>query len=364
MNNSKTILLTGFAGFIASHLLEALLLNPSNQIIGIDNFNDLYDPQIKIDFVNKYFAKNEVNNLVENIQSPYRHFQNSDNFSIYQPFIQDKIISLQKSNLKIYGLDLCDYKLLRKVFEENKITHIVNLAALAGVRPSVMKPTLYIKNNGESTANLLNLAVEFKISKFIHASSSSVYGARSKHPFAESEDISKPLSPYAASKVADEALLHTFSHLFGIQAIALRFFTVYGPRQRPDLAIHKFTKLIDENKEIEIYGDGSFRRDFTYIDDILDGILKAMDYETKFDIFNLGEAQGTDVNQLVRLIEKSLGKKAKIKYTDAVPGDVPLTFANIDKAKSLLGYNPKTLIDSGIDKFVNWYRASKNNVSV
>ncbi|MCE2928873.1 MAG: GDP-mannose 4,6-dehydratase, partial [Candidatus Caenarcaniphilales bacterium] len=286
----------------------------------------------------------------------YRDFHAATNTSIYEGFNQAELKKLSHKNYTLYGLDLCDYKSLRKVFEENQITHIVNLAALAGVRPSTQKPVLYQKNNGESTSNLCDLAREFGIKKFVQASSSSVYGARSKVPFSENEDISKPISPYAASKVADEARLHTFHHLYKIPTVALRFFTVYGARQRPDLAIHKFAKLIDQSKEIEIYGDGSFRRDFTYIEDILDGVIKAIDLDCNFEIFNLGESQTTDVNTLVDLLEAKLGKKAIRKYIDAIPGDVPVTFADISKSKSILQYNPQTKIDKGLDKFVEWFR--------
>ncbi len=354
----KTILVTGIAGFIASHLTEKLLAQGHN-VIGVDNFNDFYDVNIKIANLRQYFAVDEIKQLISTIDSPYRHFQDASNDSVYAGFHQKELMKLESGSLKLYGLDLCDYKNLRQVFQENQITHIVNIAALAGVRPSTEKPILYQKNNGESCCNLQALAQEFKVQKFVHASSSSVYGARleSETGFKENEDISKPISPYAATKAADEARLHTTAQLYNIPVVCLRFFTVYGPRQRPDLAITKFTHLIDDAKPIQIYGDGSARRDFTYIDDIIDGITKAIDLDCKFEVFNLGESQTTDVNTLVKIIEENLGKKARIEYTDPVPGDVPLTFADISKSKSILGYNPQTKIDAGIARFVEWFKA-------
>ena len=351
----KTVLVSGAAGFIAGHLIKRLLAE-GHEVIGVDNFNNFYDREIKYDNCAEYFDRSKVVDLANSILSPYRHFQEASPETIYSGFATTSLNFLEYENYTLYGMDLCDYANLRKVFEKHNITHIVNIAALAGVRPSVLKPVLYQKNNGESTANLCDLAAEFDVKKFVHASSSSVYGARSKVPFSENEDISKPISPYAASKVADEARLHAFHHLTKIPTVALRFFTVYGPRQRPDLAITKFTKLIDEGKPLEVYGDGSFKRDFTYIDDIMDGVTKAMDLDCAYEIFNLGESQTTDVNTLIGLIETALDKKAKILYTDPVAGDVPITFADITKAKEVLGYNPQTKIEEGIAKFVAWFR--------
>jgi UDP-glucuronate 4-epimerase len=353
----KTVLVTGAAGFIGSHLCEAL--SKDCKVVGVDNFNDYYDPQIKISNLKNFFPNKDLQDLKLSVHSPYQSFSHYTE-DTKSEFKQSTVRSCSTNNFKLYGVDLCDYTNLKKVFEENKITHIVNLAAYAGVRPSTQKPSLYFKNNGESTVNLINLAKDFGIKKFVHASSSSVYGSRKDVPFSEDQDVSKPISPYAASKVADEARLHAFNYLHKIPVIALRFFTVYGPRQRPDLAIHKFTKLIDQGEKIEIYGDGSAKRDFTYIEDILDGILKAIDYECNFEIFNLGESHTTDVKTLVQLIEKHLGKTADITYGDPIPGDVPITYADITKSKEKLGYNPQTLIDEGIGKFVKWYLSTKN----
>ncbi len=350
---TKCVLVTGAAGFIGSTLTD--LLTKDCKVIGIDNFNDYYDSEIKTHNLENFFSSKQVEELKNSIQSPYKSFSDYTE-DTKSDFKQRGVQALESDNFKLYGVDLCDYTNLKKVFEENKITHIVNLAAYAGVRPSTQKPSLYFKNNGESTVNLLNLAKEFEIKKFVHASSSSVYGASNPVPFLETADVSKPISPYAASKVADEARLHAFNYLYKIPTIALRFFTVYGPRQRPDLAIHKFTKLVDNGERIEIYGDGTAKRDFTYIDDILDGVIKAIDHDCNFEIFNLGESHTTDVKTLVQLIEKHLGKKADIKFGNPIPGDVPITYADITKSKEQLGYNPQTLIDEGIGKFVAWYK--------
>ena len=350
----KTVLVTGAGGFIGSHLCEALD-SQGVKVVGVDNFNNYYDPKVKFKNLENFFSEQDLESLCQVIKSPYQSFADYSDDNDHD-FLQEEVKSLTRANFKLYGLDLCDYKVLKKVFEQNQITHIVNLAAYAGVRPSTQKPSLYFRNNGESTVNLLNLAKDFKIQKFVHASSSSVYGAVNSVPFNEEQDVSKPISPYAASKVADEARLNAFYYLNKIPTVALRFFTVYGPRQRPDLAISKFTKLIDQGQEIEIYGDGTAKRDFTYIEDILDGILKAIDLDCAYEIFNLGESHTTDVNTLIQIIEKNLGKKAKIKFADPVPGDVPITYADITKSKNILGYNPQTLIEEGIAKYVAWYK--------
>lgn len=354
---SKTILVTGSAGFISSHLVKKLL-EQGHKIIGVDNFSNFYDVDIKFSNLREHFAQDDIQAVFESVESPLRDFQGVDLDSSLLKFTQSNLKSISAANYSFYGLDLCDYDSLRKVFSENKITHIVHLAALAGVRPSMQKPRLYWMNNTQSTVNLLDLASKHQVKKFVHASSSSVYGSRPCGPFKEDEDISKPISIYAATKVSDEALLKTYSSLFSMSCVVLRFFTVYGPGQRPDLAIHKFTKLIDEGKPIQVYGDGSAQRDFTYVDDTLDGVIKALDYETSYEVFNLGESHVTDVNTMIKHIENALGKKAIIEYTSPVPGDVPITYADISKAQRLLGYNPQTLLEDGIPKFVEWYKSS------
>jgi len=236
---------------------------------------------------------------------------------------------------------------------------IVHLAARAGVRPSLAEPRLYLETNVTGTLNLVEAAREFGVRRFVFASSSSVYGERSAAagPFREDQDVSKPISPYASTKVMGESLLHTYSHLHGLRVLALRFFTVYGPAQRPDLAIHKFTRLIDRGEPVPLFGDGSTQRDYTYIDDIVQGVLAALAYdETRFEIFNLGESRTVALSRLIELIEQALGKKARIARQPLQPGDVPLTHADISKARRLLGYEPTTPIEEGIRRFVAWHR--------
>jgi UDP-glucuronate 4-epimerase len=363
LNNSladKTVLVTGSAGFIGSHLVDYLVSQKIN-VVGIDNFNNFYDLNIKYSNCSEHFSMSDLKALSEKVISPYKDFQNFNLAQIGQGFpqVDQSKNFIEKPGYRLYALDLCDHASLSQVFLNHKITHVVHLAALAGVRPSTLQPVLYQKNNGESTVNLLDLASKHQVSKFVFASSSSVYGSRSVVPFKETEDISKPISPYAATKVAGEALVHAFYNIHKLSSVCLRFFTVYGPRQRPDLAIHKFTKLIQAGKEIEIYGDGSARRDFTYIADILDGIIKAINLNCGFEIFNLGEFDTTDVNRLVSMLESCIGKKAQIKYCPPIPGDVPVTCADISKSKEILGYDPQTPIEQGLIKFVNWYQAQK-----
>jgi UDP-glucuronate 4-epimerase len=237
------------------------------------------------------------------------------------------------------------------------------LAARAGVRPSLLEPLLYLNANVTGTLHLAELARQHGIKKFVFASSSSVYGDSPETvPFQEDQDISRPISPYASTKAMGESLLHTYSHLHGLQVVCLRFFTVYGAAQRPDLAIHKFTKLIDQGKPIPVFGDGTARRDFTYIDDIIHGVMSSIAYEsTPYEIFNLGESQTTTVSQLIELIEQALGKSAIIDRHPPQPGDVSVTYADISKAKRMLGYQPSTKIESGIPKFVAWYRDYTNS---
>lgn len=315
-------LVTGGAGFIGSHLVDALI--DDNKIICVDNFNDFYDPKIK------------HNNIKEHLKHP---------------------------NYKLYKEDISDYDSLKRIFEENKIDCIVNLAARAGVRPSLENPRLYFHTNCDGTVNLLDLAKEFGIKKVVQASSSSVYGSRTDGPFNEGMRIDKPISPYAATKASNEQICYTYSHLYGINVTCLRFFTVYGPRQRPDLAIHKFTNLISENKPIPMFGDGSTKRDYTYIDDIIQGVVASIYYDkTLYEIFNLGESQTVELKYLIHLIENGLGKKAVIEQQPLQPGDVPITYADISKAKSLLNYSPSTKIEKGIEKFIEWYNASLTSV--
>jgi len=317
----KTYLVTGGAGFIGSHLTRALLEHGASVIV-VDEFNDFYDPAIK------------EHNVAQ--------FANNPRFRLYRQ-------------------DIREFIGMRDIFEHHgrglQSGGIIHLAARAGVRPSLKEPRVYLETNVTGTLNLAELAREFGVKKFVFASSSSVYGD-SPHqvPFREDQDISKPISPYASTKAMGESLLYTYSHLYDLQVAALRFFTVYGAGQRPDLAIHKFTRLIDEGKPIPVFGDGSTRRDYTYIDDIIQGVMAAIAYDrTPYEIFNLGESQTTELSRLIALIEECLGKKAKIDRQPMQPGDVSVTYADISKARLLLGYNPKTKIPDGLPKFIEWY---------
>ena len=237
----------------------------------------------------------------------------------------------------------------------------MHLAARAGVRPSLAEPKLYAETNINGTLNLLELAREHGVKQFVFGSSSSVYGINAKVPFAEDDRIHQPISPYAATKAAGELLCHTYSHLYDIRTVCLRFFTVYGARQRPDLAIHKFSKLITEGKPIQVFGDGTTRRDYTYIDDIIQGVRASMDYDGSIhEIFNLGESETTELSRLIELLEENLDMKAIIDRQPMQPGDVPITFADISKARQLLGYDPKTKIEDGIPKFVEWFNSMRH----
>lgn len=318
---NKNILITGGAGFIGSHLVDKLI--NANNIICIDDFNDFYSAEIK----------------KKNIES---HFS--------------------KENFKLYKLDITDYQSLAQVFEENKIDFIVHMAARAGIRPSVKNPVLYTRVNVDGTVNLLELSRKQNIKKFIFASSSSVYGAQKVTPFREDMKVGSPISPYAATKVAAEQMCYTYSHLYDMQVNCLRFFTVYGPGQRPDLAIHKFSKLILNENPIPVYGDGTTKRDYTYIDDIIEGVIAAIEYDNNlFEIFNLGESQPVELKYLIRVLEKTIGKKAQIKRIPEQPGEIPITFAEISKARELLGYSPKTNIEDGIKSFVKWINEQQIN---
>lgn len=326
----KTVLVTGGAGFIGSHLIERLLID-KKKIILIDDFNDYYDPKIK------------ENNVQEIIRTR-------------------KQLNLDDNHFRVYKGDITENVLIDKVFNDNNIDIIVHLAAMAGVRPSIEMPEKYYDVNINGTLKILEACKERKIQKFIFASSSSVYGNNLKTPFNETDNVDYPISPYAASKKAGELLCHTYHHLYDISVACLRFFTVYGPRQRPDLAIHKFTKLILNNNEIPFYGNGNTERDYTYIDDIIDGIIKAMKWidtdEKEYEIFNLGESKTISLNQMVQTLEKIIGKRAIINKLPNQPGDVNKTFADISKSKEILGYNPKTYFEDGISKFVEWYKNS------
>jgi UDP-glucuronate 4-epimerase len=253
--------------------------------------------------------------------------------------------------------DIRDQQGLQKAFAGSQYDWIVHLAARAGVRPSLLEPQLYVETNINGTMNLLELARKTGVKQFVFGSSSSVYGVNPKVPFAEDDPIFNPISPYAATKAAGELICHSYAHLYGMRILCLRFFTVYGARQRPDLAIHKFAKLISGGKPIPVFGDGTTRRDYTYIDDIIAGVRAAMDYDrTNYEVINLGESRTVELRELITLLESELGEKAEIDWQPPQPGDVPQTFADISKARKLLGYNPQTQIETGIRLFVKWFR--------
>ena len=308
-------LVTGAAGFIGSHFCERLL-GDGWTVVGVDNFDDFYDPQIKR----------------RNIDS-----------------------CLKNKNFQLVEADIRDSGAMDKAISDG-VEIIVHLAARAGVRPSIAQPLLYADVNVNGTMVLLEVAKKHKTGKFIFGSSSSVYGNNKKVPFSERDSVDFPISPYAATKKAGELICHTYHHLYDIPVTCLRLFTVYGPRQRPDLAIHKFARLIEQGKPIPVYGDGTMMRDFTYIDDIIDGVVAAMQKCSGFNIYNLGESRPIAVNDLVTEIEKALGKKAVKEYLPPQPGDVERTYADVTKAVRELGYNPSTTIQAGLEKFVAWLR--------
>ncbi|MDO8304002.1 MAG: SDR family NAD(P)-dependent oxidoreductase [Sedimentisphaerales bacterium] len=313
------VLVTGGAGFIGSHLCERLLAN-GHGVIALDNFDAFYDPQVKRNNIAECIAKKEFT-LIEG--------------------------------------DIRDSDSVEDIFNAGTIEMIFHLAAKAGVRPSIEDPFSYQEVNVKGTLVLLEAARKHGVKKFIFASSSSVYGNNKKVPFSESDNVDNPISPYAATKKAGELLCYTYHHLFNIDMVCLRFFTVYGPRQRPDLAIHKFAKLIERGEEIPVFGDGSMMRDFTYVDDIIDGIMASMRVCEGYEIYNLGESRPIRLDDLIGAIEKALGKKTKIKRLPAQPGDVNITYADVSKAIAKLGYKPKTLLQSGLAKFVEWFRETK-----
>ena len=308
------ILVTGGAGFIGSHLVEKLLA-AGREVAILDDFNDFYDPQIKHANI-AGFAK----------------------------------------DVTVHHVDLRDGASVRNLFHREKFDAIAHLAARAGVRPSIQHPQLYYDTNVTGTLHLLEAARVTEVGRFIFASSSSVYGASKTISFSEGQYLSQTLSPYGATKIAGEFLCSTYSHLYQLRVVSLRYFTVYGPRQRPDLAIHKFTRRIYAGQPIDQFGDGTTRRDYTYIDDIVQGTLAALGYDGPlFDIFNLGESETIQLKDLISAIEKALGKKAKVNRLPEQPGDMPLTCADISKARKLLGYKPITRLSDGLPRFIDWF---------
>jgi len=313
-------LVTGGAGFIGSHVCERLL-SDGHAVWVLDDLNSFYDPALK------------RRNLAE-IQAPGRQFVFSQG-------------------------DVADRSRVEQLFRAVPFDQVIHLAARAGVRPSLEEPALYQRVNVEGTANILEAARASGVAKVILASSSSVYGVNSKVPFAETDPVFAPISPYAASKLACEALGHVFHHVYGMDIVMLRFFTVYGPRQRPDLAIYKFARRIAAGQPIELFGDGSSARDYTYVTDIVDGIMACVRQTFGYEIFNLGGSKPARLSFLVELLEAALGKKALVERKPNQPGDVPRTWADLSKSGRLLGYKPKVRIEEGIPLFVDWFRQAR-----
>ncbi len=330
-------LVTGGAGFIGSHVCERLL-HDGHAVWTFDDLNDFYDPQLK--------RRNlrDIQSLAPWNDSPQNATANSPAYSTGRA----------KPFEFVHG-DLTDASALDELFGSVKFDQVIHLAARAGVRPSLADPALYQRVNVEGTVNVLEAARKNRVKKIIIASSSSVYGVNSKVPFSESDPIFSAISPYAASKLACEALGHVYHHVYGLDVVMLRLFTVYGPRQRPDLAIRKFATLIHAGRPIPVFGDGTMARDYTYITDTVDGIIAATREEFGFEIFNLGESQTVTLSRLIELIEAALGKKAVIDRQPPQPGDVPVTFADITKARARLGYQPQIKIESGIKLFIDWF---------
>jgi len=314
MPKPTRILVTGGAGFIGSHLCEALL-DQGREVHVLDNFNDFYDPAIKR----------------KNIETALTH-----------------------SAYSIREGDIRDQELVGEVMATFRPQAVIHLAAMAGVRPSIERPHLYNDVNIAGTTVLLEAAREYPVENFVFGSSSSVYGSHDRVPFSEKDVLNRPISPYAATKLAGEQLCFTFHHLYGIPVSCLRFFTVYGPRQRPEMAIHLFARKIMNGELITLYGDGSSRRDYTYIDDIIDGVVRSLDRPQGFEIFNLGESRTVGLSEMVSILEDAIGRQANITFEPDQPGDVPVTYADVTKAVRVLGYEPSVPIEEGIKLFVKW----------
>lgn len=311
------VVVTGGAGFIGSNLVDRLIAR-GDRVTVIDDFNTFYDPAIKRGNI-AHHAGNPAFSLVE--------------------------------------ADICDADRMREAIAAAPVDVIVHLAARAGVRPSIQQPALYWRVNCEGTTNILEAARAAGVSRLVVASSSSVYGANAKVPYSEDDPVDQPVSPYAATKKAGELLCHAYSHLYGMSIFCLRFFTVYGPRQRPEMAIHRFIDLLSNGQPVPMFGDGSTSRDYTYVDDIMDGVLRSVDGCSGYRVYNIGESRTVRLHELIQIIAHTLGVEARIEQRPLQPGDVTRTYANIDRMRSELGYDPRTPIEDGIRKMVEWYRS-------
>lgn len=312
------ILVTGVAGFIGSHLADALLRR-GDTVIGVDDFNDFYDPAVK--------------------RANLREAKSNSHFTLY-------------------ALDVRHDASLAEAFRHARADVVVHLAARAGVRPSIQEPKLYYEVNVMGTQNVLDACRLVPPSHVVIASSSSVYGGITEVPFKETMDVSRPISPYAATKRMNELMAHVYSHLYGLNVTLLRFFTVYGPRQRPDMAVYAFTRRLFEDRPIPMFGDGTSRRDYTYIDDIIDGVLKAVDKPFRYEIFNLGESRTVELRELINALGRLAGKTPRIEPLPMQPGDVEITYADISKAREMLGYAPNVDFEEGLGRFIAWYTSN------
>ena len=317
------ILVTGGAGFIGSHLCERLLRDGYAVAI-VDDLNDFYSPSLK---------RANLEAVMEAGPATFHH------------------------------ADICDEEKMLTIARQQRPEAIIHLAARAGVRPSLENPLLYEQVNVRGTTVLLEVARHLGIPKFVFASSSSIYGIANRVPFSEEDTVNLPISPYAATKISGEKICYTYSHLYNIRTVCLRFFTVYGPRQRPDLAIRKFAELITAGKPIPVFGDGSSGRDYTFYSDTIDGVIAALDYDCGYEVFNLGNSHPIDLETLIRTLEESLGRKAIVQRLPDQPGDVPITYADISRAQRLLGYSPRVPFREGIDAFVSWFTGDKGKAT-
>jgi len=309
------VLITGVAGFIGFHVAEKLLVR-GEEVIGVDNINSYYDPSLK--------------EARKNVLLNYDRF-------------------------KFYKVDICDFEKLESIYRNHEIEYVCHLAAQAGVRYSLIDPFSYQKSNLEGFLNVIELSKQAKVANFVYASSSSVYGNNKKLPFSEGDRVDAPISLYAATKKSNELIAHVYSHLFELPCTGLRFFTVYGPYGRPDMALFKFTRNIFEGRPIDVYNFGNMKRDFTYIDDIVDGVVSAIYKSFSYEIFNLGRSKSENLMDFIHLIEKYTGKKAELNFLPMQPGDVPETYADVSHARELLGYDPRVDIEVGVRKFIEWY---------
>jgi UDP-glucuronate 4-epimerase len=315
-------LVTGGAGFIGSHLVERLLAE-GNRVIVLDNFDDFYAPALK------------RRNLARALEHP---------------------------DFRLVEGDIRDMALVTKILREEKVEGVAHLAARPGVRPSIRDPLLYAELNICGTISLLEACRQCGVHRVLFASSSSVYGKNIKVPFGEGDPTNHPISPYAATKKTGELFGYTYHSLYGLDIVCLRYFTVYGPRQRPEMAIHQFTRRIHEGKEISLFGDGSSERDYTYIDDAIEGTVRALGQDHGFEIYNIGGSRTVSLSRLIRLIEEKVGEKAQVKHQPMPPGDIPRTFADIRKAREALQYSPKVGIEEGLSRFIRWYRKEGDRI--